>query len=354
MRERDCSLQLQEQVRQKFHSPAIGGSGKGFGIAGGASRTGFNLPLDGYPLKVAEHCGVIQYQPDELMLRARGGTPLADLETLLAAERQRFAADIPQPASGSTIGGAVATGWDGPGRAFGLSLRDALIGCRMLNGRGEIVNFGGQVMKNVAGYDLSRLQVGALGTLGVLLDVTLRLLPKPECSRTRVFSASPGDLPQWWRETRSLRRQISGTCYYGGRLYLCLNGREAALKPLLDSLGGEESEFDWAAVRDLRHSFFSAQQLACVYLPRGTPFQPHSGSAMVEWEGARVWVADGDHASLQRQARERGGFVKVLRGQLVAPDGHSEGWHRKVKRAFDPRGVFNHNLYQAYFDGGEP
>ncbi|MCW8126981.1 FAD-binding protein [Microbulbifer halophilus] len=349
MAERDCSLQLQEQVQRQLQS----GAGEGLDIAGGASRTGFNLAVGENPLSLAEHAGVIDYQPDELMLKVRSGTSLASLEKLLAAEGQGFAADIPRPGAGSTIGGAVATGWDGPARVFGLSLRDVVIGCRMLNGRGEIVNFGGQVMKNVAGYDLSRLQVGALGTLGVLLDVTLRLWPQPEYSLTRSFVASVDDLPQWWQKTRLLRPLISGACHCGDRLYLRLSGRRAAVVPLLDSLGGEDSDFDWCAVRDLRHRFFSAEQLACVYLPRAMPFEPRSGTAMVDWEGARVWVADGDHGALQRQAAELGGFVRILRGRVLAAAGGGEDWHRRIKRAFDPEGLFNRDLYRTHFGGAE-
>ncbi|WP_250458839.1 glycolate oxidase subunit GlcE [Microbulbifer litoralis] len=353
MAERDCSLQLQEEVERVLRAAAAGGAAGGLAIAGGASRTGFNLPLGGHRLDVGEHRGVIDYQPDELMLRVRSGTPLAELQALLAAEGQRFAADIPQPGAASTIGGAVASGWDGPARAFGQSLRDSLIGCRMLNGRGEIVNFGGQVMKNVAGYDLSRLQVGALGTLGVLLDVSLRLLPRPECSLTRSFLVPAADLPQWWQKTRSLRPLISGACHRNGRLYLRLSGRRAAVRPLLDSLGGEDSDFDWSALRDLRHDFFSAEQLAAVYLPRGAPPAQYSGDVMVDWEGARTWVAGGDHPALQRRAGEAGGFVRVLRGRPTQVADSGRGWQRRIRRAFDPQGIFNPHLAETCFTGGE-
>ncbi|WP_237060646.1 glycolate oxidase subunit GlcE [Microbulbifer sediminum] len=353
MAEHDISAELQRSVQLALANPA----GKGLRIRSGNTR-GHLLPGDvtdeAIPaLDTGRHTGVIHYQPDELVLRARSGTPLAELESLLAEHGQEFAAAIPQPGRASTLGGAIACGWDGPARPYGMSLRDTVLGCRMVNGRGDSVNFGGQVMKNVAGYDLARLQVGALGTLGLLLDVSLRLLPRPEFSVSRVFAVPEQQLPEWWGRTRALRPLLRGTCYLEGLLHLRLCGRERAVKAAMASLGGEESALDWRALGDLRHPFFCTDQLACVNLPPQSAFRPATGSSMVEWEGARVWVRDGDHVQLQQQAREHNGFVEVFRGKAMRLPAPAREWQRRLRNAFDPEGLFNRALYTAHFHGSE-
>ena len=320
-------------------------------IGGNGSRVAFGFPGDA-ALALGEHRGVIDYQPEELTLRARAGTPLSELEALLLQNNQNFAAEIPQPSARSSLGGAIATGWDGPGRAFGMSLRDSVLGCRLINGRGEIINFGGQVMKNVAGYDLARLQVGALGTLGAILDVTLRLQPKTEQTVSVSFAVDSGDLPQWWQRTRALRPLISGTWYLDGRLHLRLSGRTVAVQDLLAQLGGDATPFDWAALANLQLPFFCSERLACAYLPRYSQLPLSAGQALVEWEGARVWVCEGDHGALARDAARLGGFVRVLRGPAVPPQVDAPTWHRALREALDPRGLLNPALFQAQFCAG--
>ncbi|WP_193164814.1 glycolate oxidase subunit GlcE [Microbulbifer hainanensis] len=348
MTDRDSSMDLQESVRA-----ALAGSAEPIAIAGSGSRSAFDLQPESASLDLRAHTGVIDYEPDELVLRVRAGTRLDTLRELLAAEGQQFAADIPAPATHSTIGGAVACGWDGPARAFSVSLRDTVLGCRMINGRGHTVNFGGQVMKNVAGYDCARLQVGAFGTLGVLLDVSLRVSPQPEVSVTRSFDVDTGDLSQWWQRTRALRPLISATCHCDGQLHLRLSGRAVAVEDAVALLGGEASAFDWAALRDLRQDFFHGDALACVYLPRGVSMPVERGTALLEWEGARIWVRGGDHGALQQAAAACGGFVQVLRGAPLPPQSAAADWHRRIKAAFDPSGVFNQRIFHERFVAGD-
>ncbi|SDK28477.1 FAD-binding protein [Microbulbifer yueqingensis] len=349
MAEHDITGRLQQSVREALREPPPGG----LHIRGGNTRSGLLATRRGAgaatTLDTGGHSGVILYQPDELVLRARAGTSLAELDGLLADHAQQFAAEIPRPATGSTLGGAVACGWDGPARPYGMSLRDTVLGCSMVNGRGDLVSFGGQVMKNVAGYDLARMQVGALGTLGVLLDVSLRLAPRPEYSATRVLELPAADLPGWWQMAGLLRPLLRGTCYMEGRLYLRLSGRRAAVEKVLPTIGGEDGAFDWESLGNLRLPFFCAERLACVYLPPHTDFHADAGGALVEWEGARVWVRDGDHGALQRQARELGGFVRVLRGPAVEPGVNTGDWQRRIREAFDPAGLFNRATYETHF-----
>lgn len=347
MIEQDRTRELQGQLEIALVEEAP------LAIRGGGSRAHFNLEPGGKLLDIAEHQGVIDYEPDELMLRVRAGTPIAELETLLAAENQRFAADIPQPAAHSTIGGAIACGWDGPARPAGLSLRDSLLGCRMLNGRGKLVSFGGQVMKNVAGYDLTRLQAGALGTLGMLLDLSLRLLPRSESEEQRCFEVGAEELPQWYEKLRGLRPLLRASCYCGGQLHLQFSGRSAALQKILRTLGGEAGSFDWRGLRDLCHPFFGAEQLACVYLPRfdflpGLLKAPIE-STLIDWEGARIWVRDADPAALQGRAAVKGGFVRVLRGKPLPASAAAGDWPRRIRTAFDPKGLFNRQIFQQHF-----
>ncbi|WP_226704276.1 FAD-binding protein [Microbulbifer elongatus] len=342
----DCSEHFAARVQELY--TARGAEQPHLAIGGNGSRVAFGLPAD-LSLALGEHRGVVDYQPEELTLRARAGTPLSELEVLLAQHNQSFAAEMPQPTTQSTLGGAIATGWDGPGRAFGMSLRDSVLGCRLINGRGEIINFGGQVMKNVAGYDLARLQVGALGTLGAILDVTLRLQPRVEDTASVSFSVNAGALSQWWQRTRSLRPLISGTCYLDGRLYLRISGRAVAVQDLLAQLGGDITGFDWSALANLQLPFFCSERLACVHLPRYAELPVGAGQALVEWEGARVWVREGDHHALSREAARLGGFVQVLRGPAVPSQVDAPGWHRALRNALDPRGLFNPGLFHSRF-----
>lgn len=346
----DCSERFAARVRELY--TAATPEQPHLTIGGNGSRVAFGLPGDA-SLLLGEHRDVIDYQPEELTLRARAGTSLNALEILLAQNNQSFAAEIPQPSTQSTLGGAIATGWDGPGRAFGMSLRDSVLGCRLINGRGEIINFGGQVMKNVAGYDLARLQVGALGTLGIILDVTLRLQPRVEQSVSVSFSVEPGELSQWWQRTRTLRPLISGTCYLNGRLYLRISGRTIAVQDLLKQLGGDVTDFEWGSLANLQLPFFCAERLACVHLPRYSELPLRAGQALIEWEGARVWVRDGDHHALTLEAARLGGFVQVLRGPAVPPQADAPDWHRAVRNALDPRGLFNPSLFQSRFCASE-
>ncbi|WP_237065355.1 glycolate oxidase subunit GlcE [Microbulbifer guangxiensis] len=344
--EHDRSTRLQAQVQE-----ALAGA-QPLGIVGSGSRASLGLVPAGASLSVADHRGVIDYQPDELVIRARAGTRLIELEHLLASHGQRFAADIPVPTAESTLGGAIACGWDGPARSLGVSLRDTVLGCRLVNGRGEIVNFGGQVMKNVAGYDLSRLQAGALGTLGVILDVSLRLAPLPEKQVTRAFAVRREELEDWWPRCRELRPLLSASCWRDGQLYLRLSGRAGALDQVLPSMGGDDIAFDWKALRDLRSDFFGATGLACLFLPPRTPMAIQEGETLLDWEGARIWVRGGNHPELQRAVQDAGGFLRVLRGEAVPPVVAAPDWHRRLKQAFDPRGIFNPAIFSDQFGGG--
>jgi glycolate oxidase FAD binding subunit len=324
-------------------------------IGGGGSKAFYGRRCQGELLDLSQHRGVVSYEPSELVLTARAGTPLAEVEALLAQHNQMFPFEPPQFGPGATLGGMVAAGLSGPRRPWGGSVRDAVLGVKLLNGRGEVLRLGGQVMKNVAGYDLSRLMVGALGTLGVLLEVSLKVLPRPAEERTLVFEldavAAAARLIAWGRRPLPL----SATLFHAGRLHVRLCGSAQGVRAAREALGGEEGrEGDdgavWREVREQTLPFFqAAAPLWRVSLPPAAP--PLPGEGLTEWGGALRWLHLGNSgeehaASIRERAAALGGHATLFRGH----DGDDVfqplppallALHRRVKQALDPHGLFN-------------
>jgi glycolate oxidase FAD binding subunit len=301
-------------------------------------------------LDVSGHRGIVSYEPSELVVTARAGTPLAEIEAVLAEHGQLLPFEPPHFGPGATLGGMVAAGLSGPRRPWGGSVRDAVLGVRLINGQGEALRFGGQVMKNVAGYDLSRLMAGALGSLGVLLEVSVKALPRPAEERTRMFelSAEAADVRQleWGR----LPLSLSGTLYDGERLFVRLCGSTQGVAAGLAALGGEEvSEGPWRAAREQTLPFFQGDgPLWRISLPAAAPTLGLPGRTLTEWGGALRWLRTDLSAELVRQrAAALGGHATLFRGH----DGTGEVFqplapallalHQRVKRALDPHGILN-------------
>jgi len=368
----DKQAELLDQVRQ---AAAVGTP---LYIRGGGSKAFYGRHCEGQPLDLAGHRGIVGYEPSELVVTARAGTPLADIEALLAENGQLFPFEPPHFSSpppsgerghdfhsdnpdslspnpspgggGATLGGMVAAGLSGPRRPWGGSVRDAVLGVKLLNGKGEALRFGGQVMKNVAGYDLSRLMAGALGTLGVLLEVSLKVLPRPAEERTRVFEldaeAAAARQIEWGR----LPLSLSGTLYDGERLHVRLCGSAQGVAAGLEALGGEEvAEGPWRAAREQTLPFFQGNSpLWRISLPAAAPALNLPGAGLTEWGGALRWLRTDLPADLVRQrAAALGGHATLFRGH----DGRGEVFHAlvpalrvlhmQVKRALDPQCLFN-------------
>lgn len=346
----DHSEHLLLQV-QKALGDCRQGDGNGLCIVGANSRLQFLAHAAGATLSVNAHSGVVDYQPDELMLRVRAGTPVADIKTLLDQHKQQLAADVPLLSANSTIGGAIATGWDGSGKFYGNSLRDSVLGCQMINGLGERVNFGGQVMKNVAGYDVSRLQVGAMGCLGLLLDVSLKLLPQPELSEHRSFDVAPPMLSGWWSRLQLLQPFVRAASYYQGRLHVKFGGRARALNSILSNLGGDTTNAPFSV---WQQSLFSAPMIAAVYTPAAVSIVPPGCDFLIDWGGRRTFVASADHQQLRLSAASFGGMVRVMRGPVVnSVPVALRLWHQRIRTAFDPYGLFNSRLFEQHFSGND-
>ncbi|MDZ7669743.1 MAG: glycolate oxidase subunit GlcE [Gammaproteobacteria bacterium] len=309
------------------------------------------LPADagGQLLSVAEHHGIVDYRPEELVLTARAGTPLREVERVLAQAGQHLPFEPPQFHGGGTLGGAVAAGLSGPGRPWRGALRDALLGVELLNGRGEVLRFGGQVMKNVAGYDVSRLQAGAFGTLGLLLAVSVKVLPRPSVERTRVFELPPAEALVCCRAWARRPYPITATCYHRGQLRVRLSGAEAAVTQAAAQLGGDDdtSSGFWPALRDQRLEFFAEPGLWRTSVPPAAALPAED--CLVTWGGAERWWRPGDRQAARRQAAAQGGYARPYDGSFgVRTGAHLSGAEsrlsERLRQAFDPHRVFNRNL----------
>lgn len=309
---------------------------------------------DGDVLDVTAYGGIVDYEPTELVVTARAGTRLADLETVLNMHGQMLAFEPPHFGSAATLGGCVAAGLSGPRRASAGAVRDFVLGVRMLDGKGDDLNFGGQVMKNVAGYDVSRLMTGSMGTLGLLLEVSLKVLPLPTLEltlRTQMTEAEAISRMNVWA---GKPLPISATCFYDNELTLRLSGAEPAVRAAHAKLGGEEIDDGadlWESVREQTHPFFrSGKSLWRLSIKSTTLPLPLPGKQLIEWGGALRWRAsdeDMDAEAMRIMVTAAGGHATLFRGQELYPAvfhplaPEMMNIHRRLKEKFDPMGVLN-------------
>jgi|HubBroStandDraft_1064217.scaffolds.fasta_scaffold62696_2 glycolate oxidase FAD binding subunit len=319
-------------------------------IVGGETKAFYGRRLEGEALRLAGHAGIVAYDPSELVVTARAGTPLAAIEARLAQHGQRFAFEPPRFGEASTLGGVVASGLSGPRRPFAGAVRDCVLGVTLLDGRGQVLRFGGQVFKNVAGFDLFRLQAGALGALGVILEVSIRVTPAPR--REAAVALEMASDAARVRLTELMRRPtpLSGAFHDGARLHLRLSGGEAGVTAALGEIGGEAEALSWwDAVRDHRHpALVGAGRLWRLTLPQ-TAAIPDVGEAIAwDWAGAQVWIrSDRIAATIWQAAAEAGGHATLFRGgaggeEVFQPlEPAMLTLHQRIKRALDPAGILN-------------
>ena len=320
-------------------------------IRGSGSKTFLTSPAPSgrsASLSTLRHTGIVAYRPDELVVTARSGMPLDDLARVLREQGQALPFDPPRFGGAGTVGGAVATGLSGPGRPWLGSVRDAVLGVHLVNGLGERLAFGGQVLKNVAGYDVSRLVTGACGTLGLLLQVSMRVQPLPDAVAVLAKTCSPVEAAEIARGILRAPLPATATCHVDGVLRIRLAGSPAGVRHARDALGMDvEAEDDafFDAVRDHAHPFFghedSTGSLWCLSLPRGAAFD--APDVLVEWAGARVWWrTDAEADVVQARARAHQGFATPFGsgGRERVPNAIAK-YMRRVKDAFDPDGILN-------------
>lgn len=272
----------------------------------------------------------------------------------MAERGQMLAFEPPHFAGGATIGGAIAAGLSGPRRPYAGAARDIVLGVRILDGQGTELGFGGRVMKNVAGFDVSRVMAGAMGTLGVLLDVSLKCLPLPRSEATLVLDVSPADAVRRMNEWGAKPFPISATCLCDGRLHVRLSGAAPAIESAARVIGGtrvDDAQSFWRAVRDhTLPAFANASELWRLSVRSTAAHVDFAGAQVIEWGGALRWVASattGDAQRLRAWAAEQGGHATLFRtrekrSRVLAPlQPAIADIHRRLKTAFDPSGVLN-------------
>jgi glycolate oxidase FAD binding subunit len=318
-------------------------------IRGSGSKDFYAFALEGEPLELRAYNGIVDYEPTELVITARAGTPLAEIERTLAGGKQMFAAEPPHFGPGATLGGCVAAGFSGPRRAQSGSVRDFVLGAKVMNAQGETLNFGGQVMKNVAGFDLSRLMAGSFGTLGVLLEVSLKVLPIPEEEITLRFDADEAGAIERMNRWAGQPVPISGTCFVDGQLTVRLSGSSLGLAAARRQIGGEavaDGPAFWEAVREQRLDAFQGGTLWRVSLKSTAEPLNLPGPQVIEWNGALRWLAtDAPAEQVRAAARAGGGHATLFRGgnpdsPVMQLDPGVLALHRKLKASLDPQGIF--------------
>jgi len=328
-------------------------------IRGGGSKAFYGNAGAGDILDTRALSGIVDYQPKELVLTARAGTPLVEIEAQLAEHQQMLAFEPPHFNGPATLGGCIAAGLSGPRRPYAGAARDFVLGVRMIDGTGQPLRFGGQVIKNVAGYDVSRLMVGALGTLGLVTEVSLKVLPKPAAETTLQFeldeAAAILKMNQWAGQPLPL----SATSWHAGLLTLRLSGAASAVHAAQAKLGGaalKDATAFWERLRDQATPFFDKRSLWRLAVKPTTPPLNLGDAQWTEWGGAVRWLASElPAATLREAAKNGGGHATLFRGDAPAEGTFTPltpallTLHRNLKRRFDPKGIFNRrHLYPDF------
>ncbi|MCG8325527.1 MAG: glycolate oxidase subunit GlcE [Thiotrichales bacterium] len=336
---------IAEQVRAAYaaKSPLV--------ITAGNSKSFYGHPCTGTPLDVTPCSGIHAHEPSELVITAAAGTPYERIEQVLAEHNQYLPFDAPVFTGQTTLGGVVASGLAGPRRPWSGAVRDFVLGVRCVNGRGEVLKFGGQVIKNVAGYDLSRLLTGSLGTLAVILEVSLKLVPKPPCEVSLVETMPLSRAMEFINAWSVQPAPLSGACYLEGVLHVRLSGFDAAVMKTAKDMGlQQEGHTDfWERLRHQQLPFFdSTENLWRVSIPAACHYPDLPGERLVDWGGALHWLRTSASAQEVRQtARALGGHATLYRTAeknvprfQPLPEAMT-GLHQRIRSAFDPAGILN-------------
>ncbi|HEV7618418.1 MAG TPA: glycolate oxidase subunit GlcE [Burkholderiaceae bacterium] len=347
-----------EQALQQFSERivAAGADRTALRLRGGGTKDWYGQESRGELFDTRRYGGIVAYDPTELVITARCGTPVEEIETALAEQNQMLAFEPPHFGRGATVGGMVASGLSGPRRQAVGALRDFVLGAVLMDGKGEVLHFGGQVMKNVAGYDVSRLLAGSMGTLGLILEASLKVLPRPFAETSLRLGLNQAEAIRRLNEWGGQPLPISASAWHGGMLMVRLSGAQAAIKAARQKMGGDElpdPHAYWIAVREQTSEFFSlgtgtAGSIWRLSVPSTAPPLALRGEQLIEWGGAQRWLkTDADAATIRAAAEKAGGHASLFRGgdkqvgvfHPLAPA--VAKIHRNLKTAFDPSGIFN-------------
>jgi glycolate oxidase FAD binding subunit len=350
-------MQVIEQFRAQVLEAASGK--RPLRIRGGGTKDFYGQAFDGDILDTRACAGIVDYEPTELVITARCGTPLVEIEAALAQHHQMLAFEPPHFGAGATLGGVIASGLSGPRRATGGAVRDFVLGAVLMDGAGQVLTFGGQVMKNVAGYDVSRLLAGSMGTLGLMLQVSVKVLPRTRREATLRFAMSEIDALRQLNAWGGMPLPLSASCWHDGVLTLRLSGAAAAVDAAITDLRGDvlpDCVPFWAGVREQSHPFFGGDApLWRLSVPSTTSALVLPGRQLIEWGGALRWLkSDLDAATIRRTVSAAGGHATLFRGgdktvgvfQPLAPA--IARIHGRLKTAFDPSHIFNPGRMYAY------
>jgi len=319
-------------------------------LRGGGTKDFYGGAPSGEILDARAYSGIVAYEPSELVVTARCGTPLAELESALDASGQMLAFEPPHFGPAATLGGCIAAGLSGPRRASAGALRDFVLGVRVVDGRGQLLSFGGRVMKNVAGYDLSRLIAGSLGTLGMIVEASLKVLPKPVAECMLRLEMPEGRAIEAMNRWAGQPLPISATAWHDDSLTVRLSGAPPAVRSAAAAIGGESVDGAfWHGVREQTDGFFAgAEPLWRLVLPSTSPALELEGRQLIEWHGGLRWLKSAMPASALREAMRRvKGHAILFRaadksaGCFAPPEPVLERLQRQLKNAFDPAGIFN-------------
>jgi glycolate oxidase FAD binding subunit len=343
----DAALrEVRERVTAAHHAR------KPLRLVGAGTKDFYGERLEGEPLDLRTYRGIVDYEPSELVLTARCGTPLSEIEQALAERGQFLAFEPPALGGDPTIGGVIAAGLSGPRRMYVGAARDFVLGATLLGADGELLRFGGQVMKNVAGFDVSRLLCGSMGVLGVITEVSVKVLPRPRAEETLRFSMSARDAVEAFNRWAGQPLPISGASWFEGTAWLRLSGAAPAVRAACERLGGEHVDTTsaqewWNALRHCRHSFFNSGTVWRLSLPSTVAPLDLPGELLIDWGGALRWYGgDLRDANVRAAAVAAGGTALCWRGP--APNGRFHpleptvaAIHRRLKQRFDGHGIFN-------------
>ncbi len=337
---------LQERVR------AAAGTGTALSIQGNNTKSFYGRSSGGETVSLSEHQGVIDYTPSELVISARAGTRLDELESVLQQEGQMLAFEPAHFGEAATLGGTIACGFSGPRRPYAGAARDFVLGANCVTGTGEWLRFGGQVMKNVAGYDVSRTLTGSLGTLAILTDIHLRVLPRAETEVTLQLDCDAATALSTCNALAAKPLPLSAACHLDGRLLVRLSGMQEGVHSAMDEIGGEpldDADTFWAQLREQQLPFFADGRplWRIAVAPASAPL-PLEGDTLIDWGGAQRWLksdqppesiravtgAAGGHATLFRGGDREGEVFHPLTPELLS-------LHQRLKQAFDPAGILN-------------
>jgi glycolate oxidase FAD binding subunit len=321
-------------------------------LRGSGSKDFYGETLKGEVLELRDFSGIIDYEPSELVITARCGTTLAHLEAALGEHGQCLAFEPPAYGVDPTLGGMIAAGLSGPRRPFAGAARDFVLGAHLLAADGQLLRFGGQVMKNVAGFDVSRLLCGSLGILGILTQVSLKVLPLARAQATLRLELPAAEAVRVFNRWSGQPLPLSGAAWHGGCAWVRLSGASPAVLAACAQIGGEQvnpgvADAFWGDLRHARLAPLNEPVLWRVSVPPAAAALALPGEPLIDWGGALRWYANVPEAATVRAvAQAAGGTALCWRGP--APQGRFHPLaaplarlHRALKERFDPRGIFN-------------